>query len=165
VFDLERIKREIDTLPEYDLQIALQGIGDGDYQTGTISWKTKEINENEHIHFNFDLPYINSIITELNLCRTRVMRLRPISCYHYHWDKTPRIHIPVITNTHCIFMVDKELKEIKPPYHDQDICSTDKDIFHLPADGNYYTIDTTMCHTAINLSPYDRIHIVGCPKS
>lgn len=165
MFDIEQIKKELDTLPEYDLQIALQGIGDSDYISGTIGWKDKAINENDYIFFNFDLPYVNSIITQLNLCRTRVMRMKPYTTYSYHWDKTPRIHIPVVTNTHCLFMVDEVLKEIPPPYHNFDISSTPKKIFHIPADGNSYLIDTTMCHAAINLSPYDRIHIVGCCKS
>lgn len=162
MFDIERIKEELKFLPDWDRQIALQGIGDGDYLTGTIGWKENPIDEREHIHFNFDLPYTNSIIIKLNLCRTRLMRLKARSSYSYHWDKTCRVHIPIITNTHCIFIVDKVLKEIKKPYHEQDICSTPKDIFHLPADGNYHIVDTTMCHTAINLSDQDRIHLVGC---
>lgn len=165
MYDIERIKEELKSLPEFEEQIALQGLGDGDYITGTIGWKEKKIIETDHVHFNFDLPYTNSIIKELNLCRARVMKLKPKSTYSYHWDKTPRIHIPIITNTHCLFIVDEVLKEIPAPYHNFDIVSTPKKIFHLPADGNYYKVDTTMCHTAINLSPYDRIHIVGCLKS
>ena len=37
-----------------------------------------------------------------------------------------------------------------------------KEIIYLPADGNYYEIDTTQEHTALNGSRKDRIHIVGC---
>lgn len=160
--DIERIKREIESLPEWDEQISLQGFGDGDYITPTIGWKRKEINEEDCIHFNFDLPYTNKIIKDLGMYRTRLMRMHPRSIYSYHWDKTPRLHIPLITNTHCIFMFDKVLKEISEPYHEQDIASTPKNIFHLPADGNMYFLDTTMMHSAINFSPFERVHIVGC---
>ena len=75
--------------------------------------------------------------------RTRVLILKPKVCYSIHRDPFKRIHIPIITNEKCWLIVDKE-------------------IMHLPADGNYYKIDTTKQHTALNGSTEDRIHIVGC---
>ena len=90
----------------------------------------------------FDIPYINSIIKDLNLYRTRVMNMKSKSCYTIHRDWTKRIHIPVITNEHCFLIVNNEIK-------------------HYPADGNHYLVDTTQLHTAVNASRENRIHIVG----
>ena len=36
-----------------------------------------------------------------------------------------------------------------------------REVIHLPADGNYYEIDTTQEHTAVNGSWENRIHLVG----
>ena len=87
-------------------------------------------------------PYINSIIKDLNLYRTRVMNMEPKTCYTLHRDWTKRIHIPVITNNNCFLIINNEIK-------------------HYPADGNYYLTDTTQLHTAVNASRKNRIHIVG----
>ena len=64
------------------------------------------------------------------------------SCYSYHTDKTPRIHIPLITNDKCFMIVDDE-------------------VIRLPANGDVYLIDTTKFHTFLNGSWETRIHIVG----
>ena len=37
----------------------------------------------------------------------------------------------------------------------------EKEVKHYPADGNWYEIDTTKKHTAVNASWEDRIHLVG----
>jgi len=75
--------------------------------------------------------------------RTRVMRMKPKTCYTYHRDRTKRMHIPLVTNEKCMFIID-------------DI------VYRYPANGKSYLIDTTLRHTAINASFEDRIHIVGC---
>ena len=74
--------------------------------------------------------------------RTRVMILKPRTCYTYHKDTTKRIHIPLVTNDKCFFIINSQVK-------------------HYPADGNYYVVDTTQMHTALNASKEDRIHIIG----
>jgi len=38
----------------------------------------------------------------------------------------------------------------------------DDEIIRYSADGNYYIMDTTKMHTAVNASFEERIHIVGC---
>ena len=53
-----------------------------------------------------------------------------------------RFHIPLITNDNCFFVVDDK-------------------IVRYPADGNYYIVDTTKKHTAVNASWEDRIHLIG----
>ncbi len=143
--DLDKIKEELKFLPSFYDQICLQGCGDSldpFFGCGTIS-KIKPYKETDFTEPNFDLPYINSLIAEFNMFRTRVLILKPKVCYSIHCDPSKRIHIPVVTNEKCWLIVDKE-------------------IMHLPADGNYYKIDTTQEHTALNGSWEDRIHIVGC---
>lgn len=143
--DLDKIKEELRFLPSFDNQISLQGVEnnpDPFFGCGT----TRSIDPYKETDFsepNFNLPYINSIIEKLDMYRTRVLVLKPKTCYSIHSDPTKRIHIPVITNKKCWLIVNQE-------------------VMHLPADGRYYEIDTTQKHTALNGSWEDRIHIVGC---
>jgi len=145
LLDLEKIKEELKTLPNYKDQICLQGTKDNldpFYGIGAEIFNNTGRREIEFDVPIFDLPYINSIIKDLNMYRTRVITLRPKTCYTYHQDTTKRIHIPVITNDKCFFIINKQVK-------------------HYPADGNYYVVDTTQNHTALNASKQDRIHIIG----
>ena len=93
--------------------------------------------------FAYDLPYTNSILSELGMYRTRLMNMKPKTCYSYHWDPTKRMHIPLITNENNFFVIDDEVSR-------------------YPADGSYYLIDTTKKHTFVNASFENRLHIVGC---
>ena len=143
-YDLEKIKEELDTLPSYDTQIYLQGdTEDMDSHEAIKNYLLVDDTENDFNIPLFDLPYINSIMKKHNLVRTRVMKMAPKTCYSYHQDPSKRVHIPLITNEKCFFVVADE-------------------VIRLPADGNYYVIDTTKLHTFVNASFEDRIHIVGC---
>jgi hypothetical protein len=143
-FDLKRIHLELKMLPEYDGQIMLQspaGVTDpflGAGRTDGFDYEEKDFCEP-----TFDLPYVNSIIQELKLFRTRVMKMKPRTCYTYHQDKTPRIHVPVITNERCFFV-----------YEDR--------VVRCPANGKSYYVDTRKIHTFVNSWNQERIHIVGC---
>jgi hypothetical protein len=145
LYDLKKIISELNSLPKFDSQICLQGITpDSDPFSGIgKSNNLKGGDENKFIYKLFDLPYINNIIDELKLFRTRVLKLRPKTCYTFHRDYTPRIHIPVITNPKCFMVLETKVE-------------------WYPADGNYYKIDTTRYHTFVNASLEERIHIVGC---
>ena len=83
-YDLEIIKKELTTLPEYDNQIYLQGdTKDMDPIKPTIGKNYLIVDETEK-NFNiplFDIPYINSILKEHNLVRTRIMKMKPKCCY------------------------------------------------------------------------------------
>jgi hypothetical protein len=83
------------------------------------------------------------LINEFNMFRTRLMWVKPFSCYSMHKDLTPRIHIPIITNVECYFVFKKGL------------------ISHLPAGGVYKT-NTLEKHTFMNCSDQHRLHLVGC---
>ena len=143
--DLDKIKKELEILPDYNEQIALQGTKDNldpFYACGAEIFNNTGKREHEFDTPIFDMPYINSIIKDLKMYRTRVMILKPKTCYTYHQDTTKRIHIPLVTNDKCFFIINSQVK-------------------HYPADGNYYVVDTTQMHTALNASKEDRIHIIG----
>jgi len=144
LLDIDQILFELSSIPDYDDQIGLQTVKnmkDPFYATGSIL--NKDHSENEFTEFLFNIPYVNSIISELKMYRTRLMKMKPKTCYSYHQDYTKRIHIPLITNDKCFFVIDDE-------------------IIRCPANGNYYLIDTTKMHTFVNASFDYRLHIVGC---
>jgi hypothetical protein len=89
------------------------------------------------------------IINEYKLVRTRFMWLNSRSCYSMHRDMTPRIHIPLITNPACYFVLKPESGGI---------------IEHLPA-GKVYWIDTRTHHTFMNCSTESRLHLIGVPEN
>jgi len=143
MIDIERILLELEMLPKYKNQIMLQTYeGNEDPFDGTGKLPALVRSETDYDMPLFDLPYTNSIISDLGMFRTRVMLMRPYQCYSYHRDPSPRIHIPLITDKKCMLIVDDK-------------------VIRLPADGNHYKIDTTLYHTALNGSNIDRIHIVG----
>ena len=135
-------------------QIMLQGCKnkrpeeeDFDPYLGTQGFKW--LSEEGYIEYEFRNPiydyleYTNKVIADLKIHRTRLICLRPQTCYTYHKDFSQRIHIPLITNPNCFLIVDDELNR-------------------YPADGSSYLINTTKHHTAVNASKRDRWHIVGC---
>ena len=142
--DIDRILLELEKLPEYKEQIMLQspeGVSDPFLGTG----RTTEFHykENDFIVPTFDLPYTNDVIQQLGMFRTRVLRMFMKTCYTYHQDKTPRVHIPLVTHENCFFV-----------YEDR--------VIRCPADGTAYYVDTRKRHTFVNSWNHDRIHIVGC---
>ena len=143
MYDLNKIKDEIKTLPKWKEQICLQGT---EFNKDPFAGVGKIINlpgkEKEFIYPLFDIPYINAIIKEHSLYRVRLMNLKSKTCYTYHKDPYKRFHIPIITNDNCFFVIDDK-------------------ITRYPADGNWYIVDTTKKHTALNASWNDRIHLVG----
>lgn len=143
--NIDKILIELDTLPHFDTQISIQGVKDNrDPSYGTGHYHGLEHEEDEFIIPNFaGLMYTNSVIEKLGMFRTRLMKLKPTTCYSYHKDPTVRLHIPLETNEKCFFVIDDE-------------------VHRYPADGNYYIIDTTKMHTAVNASFEERLHLVGC---
>ena len=146
--DLKRIKKELETLPNLEniKQISLQGTHDNldpFLGVGKLRLIKGDYKETDFVVPIFDIPYINSIMKDLKMFRTRLMKLYPRECYTYHYDYTKRIHIPLVTDKNCFIIDDKQIK-------------------HLPADGNHYIVDTTKWHTALNDSAeLTRTHIVG----
>ena len=123
-------------------QLMIQGVANESDQYGTGRIANLKHSESEFTNTLHDIPYMNSILKEYGMVRTRLLRLRPGECYTYHMDPTARIHIPIITSVWCLAVID--------------------DIVHrYPADGSVYYVDTTKRHTFINGGDTDRFHIVG----
>lgn len=141
IIDIDHILLELSQLPDYGNQLSLQVTADGKSGEGRLANLDHE--EKDFNVFAYDLPYTNSILSELKMYRSRIMNMYPSLCYSYHRDPTPRIHIPLVTNENCFFVIEDE-------------------VIRLPADGNYYYVDTTKKHTFVNASAKDRIHIIGC---
>lgn len=142
---------ELEHLPYYETRIGLQTIPGQDHFYG-VNPKRVDCppNPNEKLKWAEQftelcfpqLHYTNSIISKLKFFRTRVMKMKPKTCYSYHTDLTIKVHIPLITNNDCFFLIEDE-------------------VFRLPADGNHYVVDTRKRHTFVNASFEERIHIVA----
>ena len=89
---------------------------------------------------------VEDIITKFNLLKTRFMWVGPMTCYSMHYDESPRIHIPLITNSQCYFVFK------------------DDGVSHMPA-GCAYWVDTRKRHTFMNCSDQFRLHLVGVVES
>ncbi len=142
--DIDHILLEIKSLPKYEEQLSLQVTdsgSSGEGQLAKLDYKEKDFNV-----FAYDLPYTNSVLSELKMYRSRLMNMPPKYCYSYHKDPTQRMHIPLITNENCFFVIEDE-------------------VIRLPANGNHYLIDTRKKHTFVNASFEKRLHIVGCVSS
>lgn len=88
-----------------------------------------------------------SLDEKFDICRGRFMVMNEKNrAYSYHYDLTPRLHIPLKTNKECLFLVDDK-------------------IYRMENLGKVYFLDTTKKHTALNLSWEERIHVVFCLKN
>lgn len=152
IYDLPTIQLEIDFVVKRhgwweDSQISLQSLDGKNWHAATGSEDKLEGKETDFSVLNTSSHWeLTKFITENNLYRTRIMKLKPKKCYSYHYDWTPRIHLAVTTHPYCFMIVDKEM-------------------FHIPADSHAYLVDTAKAHTALNSSvDCERVHIVGCVK-
>jgi len=84
----------------------------------------------------------NEMTKHYSIGRFRVMGLLPNTCLAWHRDTSPRIHVAVKTSEACKFAIQNSL-------------------FHIPADGHAYYVDTTKDHSVFNGSNELRLHIVG----
>jgi hypothetical protein len=80
---------------------------------------------------------------EVPVYRARLMLAREKSCYSIHRDFSPRLHLPLVTNTQCNFLITDPLE-----------------MFHLPADGTTTWVNTRLPHTFFNGSTEKRYHLV-----
>ena len=126
-------------------QICLQGVNErSDPYYGSRSMKEVDSEFTEYdfsVNLFPDMKYTNSLIGDLGIKRTRIMRMKPKTCLSYHYDRTWRVHVPLITNSKCFLLIDGTA-------------------YHVPADGAY-KVNTTKYHTAINASFEARTHLVG----
>jgi hypothetical protein len=90
----------------------------------------------------YDIPYTNSLFEKYQMYSSRIMCLRPKTCYTVHRDQTPRIHFPIITDKRCLFILEDHA-------------------FYMEKGWAHY-VDTTKSHSALNgTMDLFRYHIVG----
>jgi hypothetical protein len=96
------------------------------------------------------------------LARMRIARIPPFRNYSFHNDEEVRLHMAVHTHPHCFFIVSKQGRDDKnmPVYPEPTFVQDDLRVFHVPADGRVYLLDTNHTHTALNASSIERIHLV-----
>ena len=147
--DTDYILNELNTIENIVWTNFSQGRQVGlQYKLGEDFWASavgkSQGNETQYIELNpfFKNTIFETIIEKYNLKRTRLMWVNPKSCYSLHTDKTPRIHIPLITNPECYFLFN-------PGF-----------LLHLAA-GSVWWVNTKLCHTFLNCSSYSRLHLVG----
>lgn len=84
----------------------------------------------------------NTVNQHYGVCRTRFMLLDTHRrAYSNHRDSTNRLHIPLYTNSDCVFISN-------------DI------VHHMDCLGQLYFADTQTTHTAANFGHTDRLHLV-----
>ena len=149
-YNLDKVKLEVDYLTEkYDWKhnrLSLQS-PTGNFYDGVTASTSMQYKETEYTQENLPPEWeISKFIRNHDLYRARIVKLNPKSCYGMHQDKPKHMHLAVITHPNCKLIVD-------------DI------MYHIPADGCPYMVDTTKHHTALNASiDLKRIHIIGCIK-
>lgn len=130
-------------------QIICQNLVEGSADWTIGIGKIEELKEKQEKKYKFVNPSlkgscIESLIHRFGGFRTRIMLMNPKNCYSVHADPTPRIHIPIITDSSQCWMIW--------PY--------DNECHRMPL-GMVYWADTTKKHTFINSSEsVVRVHLI-----
>lgn len=141
LLELEQIQR-FELLPEYDNQIGIQGVSSNSDPFDSCGMRSNQKHPEKDINVPlFNMPYTNSLLEKYSLVRTRIMKMAERSCYTWHRDSSVRLHIPLVTNDFCFFVVEDKIVRMEA--------------------GNAYLLDTRRFHTAANASFEERIHLVG----
>jgi len=142
-----KIEKEIEWVDNpQGKQCALQHLSSKPSYTdacGTLDSKLYKEKDFSTVNLIIANTKIEEIINKYNMYRTRLMIVKPKSCYTLHRDFGPRIHIPLITNPSAMFTFLKG------------------GLFHLEI-GKVYWVDTTKIHSFANFGLTDRLHIIGC---
>lgn len=123
-------------------QVGLQYKDDEDPWTSAVGKSRGRELEYTTINPFFKDTIFEQLINNYNLKRTRLMWVGPYACYSMHKDATPRIHIPLITNSECYFL-----------FRSGTMMNLHK--------GCVWWVDTRLTHTFINCSSQHRLHLVG----
>lgn len=152
--DIARLQLETDLLIEkhnWDIrkmtQISLQTGGNDNWTAGNGSRPGEEENQWNTLHPELVGTWWEDFFNSLPMpvYRSRLMVMLPKSCYSIHSDANPRLHIAIRTTPQARF-----------------IFTTPPGMFHIPANGTAWWVDTREEHTAINGGMEPRIHLVMC---
>lgn len=141
--------KKIEKLIDHRNQICVNSELNSEFSVeGPLYYNIGPIKDGEPCCENLNAPFkgliFEKILRDLDCltARTRIMRLSGRACYSFHWDTTPRFHLPILTNRNSFFYFDHHMP------------------FHLPADGNVYWLDTRKPHTVFNCEMTPRYHLV-----
>lgn len=123
-------------------QAGIQYLSGQDPWSGAVGRSQGRELEYDQLNPYFSGTIFEQLINRYNFKRTRLIWVGSMSCYSMHVDSTPRVHIPLITNSDCYFV----FKNLVP--------------VHL-AHGSVWYTNTILPHTFINCSEHPRLHLVG----
>lgn len=169
--DLEQVRKDLETiLTKTDWEGNQIGLT---FRQGAINpWKDsigslydrknniELIKETEFTEFNSETPlYLTSLLSNfcqfqrIEIGRARFMRLESKRGLTVHADNSERFHLVLNTNRFSYIAQTITSPSVAA------VC------FHIPADGNFYKVDTTKEHFVYNGGLEDRIHIVISPRT
>jgi hypothetical protein len=107
---------------------------------------------NKHLPINL-IDSITGFAKEHNFTpgRVRLMRLMPKTGLMMHQDTEQRYHLAITTNIGCFVCTPTTVN----PSEDYQIRG-----YHIPADGHFYKVDTTVHHFVYNSGNTERVHLV-----
>lgn len=88
--------------------------------------------------------------------RVRFMRLLSRTGLSVHLDTEPRYHLVIKTNPSA-YIGQRSIAR-----RDDSVLPTTSVTYHMPADGNWYEVDTRQTHYVYNGGTEPRIHLVVC---
>lgn len=130
--------------------------------TGSLFDRQKNIlikQEADFTEWNSIPPYLKTEILRLALTagfkvgRARLMRLLPHTGLSVHCDTETRYHYVIETNPKSYICESDEV------INGIESCAR---CYHLPADGQWYHLNTVKKHWVYNGGPTPRIHLVVC---
>lgn len=125
-----------------------------EFSNGTI-YEYDNTDQNDYTKINeiFKGTYFEEVYNDVDqkykVCRARIMTMKPPEnrAYSYHYDQSPRLHIPIKTNRDSMFLINDT-------------------VYRMPEEGRLYFMDTIQLHSALNLSRGEtRIHLVFCVRN
>lgn len=108
------------------------------------------MNPNTPIYIQEKLQEL-AVLENINIGRVRLMRLGTKAGLTVHRDTSVRYHFVLKTNPAAY---------IAQTFNSGNVAAL---CFHMPADGNFYKVDTTKHHFVYNGGREPRIHLVVCP--
>ena len=129
-FPIQPIIDQVQSL-EFDKRLALNQT-DGPLFSGKYKIKPEFINT--------PLGEVLSSIGPIG--EARLLKLHSAETYTAHTDPDDRIHLAITTNPYCYL---------------QDL--TDQRMYHIPVDGELWSMDTGKVHVGVNFGGRERIHL------
>jgi hypothetical protein len=138
---IQQMKEE--DIDQWGLKGRLDGDEDIDYGEGKTRPGSKLSDWNHWRDETYNSGWLAELLETLQpreIGRIRIMKMKPRSCYSWHRDLSPRVHIPLITSPENFMVIRTESR-------------------HLYTNAIWWT-DTRQNHSAMNCSNADRYHLI-----